>query len=104
MARRRPEPPDECSQCGTEIPRGALACPECGADENTGWDTNPWLPDADIDVPDYLTESYDPEGAPPIFDRQVWTRRGWWIAAVVVVLLMSFVLLRHDRVWLFKQD
>ena len=29
--------PDECANCGTEIPRGAKACPECGADERTGW-------------------------------------------------------------------
>ncbi|OHE78240.1 MAG: hypothetical protein A3G75_06960 [Verrucomicrobia bacterium RIFCSPLOWO2_12_FULL_64_8] len=30
-------PPDECAQCGAIIPRGAMACPECGADERTGW-------------------------------------------------------------------
>jgi predicted nucleic acid-binding Zn ribbon protein len=33
----RPQPPDECANCGTEIPRNASACPECGADERTGW-------------------------------------------------------------------
>ncbi|MDO8544144.1 MAG: zinc ribbon domain-containing protein [Opitutaceae bacterium] len=30
-------PPEECANCGAEIPRGAKACPECGADERTGW-------------------------------------------------------------------
>ena len=30
-------PPDECANCGKPIPRNALACPECGADERTGW-------------------------------------------------------------------
>ena len=29
--------PKECANCGAEIPRGASACPECGADERTGW-------------------------------------------------------------------
>jgi hypothetical protein len=30
-------PPDECANCGAEIPRRAKACPGCGADERTGW-------------------------------------------------------------------
>lgn len=30
-------PPAECANCGTDIPRNARACPECGADERTGW-------------------------------------------------------------------
>jgi predicted nucleic acid-binding Zn ribbon protein len=29
--------PTECAICGAEIPRNAHACPECGADEQTGW-------------------------------------------------------------------
>lgn len=33
----RIEPPAECANCGTDIPRNARACPECGADERTGW-------------------------------------------------------------------
>jgi len=33
----RPSPPDECANCGAAIPRHARACPECGADEGTGW-------------------------------------------------------------------
>lgn len=33
----RAPPPDSCANCGAEIPRAAKACPECGADERTGW-------------------------------------------------------------------
>ena len=33
----RTEPPAECANCGADIPRNTLACPECGADERTGW-------------------------------------------------------------------
>jgi predicted nucleic acid-binding Zn ribbon protein len=33
----RLEPPAECANCGADIPRNARACPECGADERTGW-------------------------------------------------------------------
>ena len=34
---RTPKPPAECANCGAVIPRRAVACPECGADERTGW-------------------------------------------------------------------
>ncbi len=37
MARVNIPAPEECAQCGTAIPRRASACPECGADERTGW-------------------------------------------------------------------
>lgn len=26
-----------CPNCGAEVPLKALACPECGSDEDTGW-------------------------------------------------------------------
>ena len=29
--------PSECAQCGASIPPRATACPDCGADERTGW-------------------------------------------------------------------
>lgn len=29
--------PEECAVCGAAIPRRAHSCPECGADERTGW-------------------------------------------------------------------
>jgi hypothetical protein len=30
-------PPAICPHCGTRVPTQAKACPECGADESTGW-------------------------------------------------------------------
>lgn len=32
-----PSAPEECAQCGAPIPPRARACPDCGADERTGW-------------------------------------------------------------------
>lgn len=31
------EPPGFCPCCGAHVPRGSLSCPDCGADEDTGW-------------------------------------------------------------------
>jgi len=102
MRPRRPEPPDECSQCGESIPRGALACPGCGADERTGWDSNPYLPEEDI--PDYLIDDYVEGEGPPIFQGQRWTKQRWIIAAGIALLGIIFLALQHSSIWLWKQD
>lgn len=34
---RQLRPPSECSVCGAAVPLKARACPECGADDRTGW-------------------------------------------------------------------
>ncbi len=47
-------PPDECANCGAAIPPNAAACPECGADERTGWrDTSVY---DGLDLPDEAFE------------------------------------------------
>lgn len=33
----RPRTPEVCPVCGEDVPAKALACPECGADHNSGW-------------------------------------------------------------------
>ena len=32
-----PMTPDECPNCGADLPAKARACPECGACPDTGW-------------------------------------------------------------------
>ena len=88
MARRskRPEPPEECSQCGTAVPRTAWACPECGADENTGWDANPYLPDEGfLDLPEDDDAEYDPARDGPVLPHETWARGFWKLVAIVVL-------------------
>jgi hypothetical protein len=85
-------PPEECANCGAAIPRHASACPECGADERTGWrETSIYdgldLPDnADEDVPTSRA------GAP---SRRVngiaWY---WWCIGVGVLLIFGLVAAR----------
>ncbi len=54
MPERPVPPPDECANCGAAIPPNAKACPECGADERTGWrDTSVY---DDLDLPEEAFE------------------------------------------------
>jgi hypothetical protein len=83
---RRREPPTVCPVCGEDVPRGALACPQCGADHNSGWRED--------------AEQYDGIDLPGEFDYEEFTRREfggsprpagirvvWWLTALVALLL-----------------
>jgi len=86
MAEKR-QAPEICPVCGEDVPRNALACPECGADHNSGW-----REDAEI---------YDGVDLPEEFDYEEFTRREfgggsakpagirklWWLTAIVVLVL-----------------
>lgn len=43
-------PPEICPACGAEVPPDALACPECGSDETTGWSRDSAVYDG-LDLP-----------------------------------------------------
>jgi hypothetical protein len=88
-------PPSLCPVCGDEVPRNALACPECGADHKSGWRED--------------AESYDGVDLPDDFDYEEFTKtefgtgspkpRGistlWWITAIVLLALtLLFLVLR----------
>lgn len=79
--------PEECAQCGADIPRRARACPACGADERTGWrESSPY---DGLDLPDSAwaeEEAQRPAGAPRV-NGLAWY---WWIAGAL--LLASLVL------------
>jgi len=80
------QPPAVCPVCGEDVPRNARACPECGADEKSGWRED--------------AEHYDGIDLPEEFDYDEFTQRefgrppkppgisvGWWVTAIVVVAL-----------------
>jgi predicted nucleic acid-binding Zn ribbon protein len=91
----KPLRPTHCPVCGAEIPRGALACPGCGADEKTGWDHRDIqygalnLPDEEFDYEDWKKREFGAEIRP----RGVsWL---WWVTGIV--LLALFVWLNLPR-------
>ncbi len=79
---RRPPPPAECAQCGAAIPPRALACPDCGADERTGWRES--APDDGLDLPDH---AYDEPVPSPARRAPLW----YWLA-VAALLIALFAL------------
>lgn len=87
---RPPSPPPECANCGATIPRHARACPECGADERTGWrETSIY---DGMELPDEAWEDEDAAGPGERTRRRPTVRRVnglawyWWCVGVGVLL------------------
>ncbi len=81
--------PEECANCGARIPRGAKSCPECGADERTGWrETSIY---DGMDLPDSAFEDDAGDNArPPRKPRNrvngiAWY---WWLAGIALLFLI----------------
>ncbi|HLP24086.1 MAG TPA: zinc ribbon domain-containing protein [Acidobacteriota bacterium] len=84
-------PPSECPVCGAAVPRDARACPECGADERSGWNEDEARYDG-LDLPDEAfedTRKHEPE---PRGGRDyVWL---FVTVALVLALILAFVFRR----------
>jgi hypothetical protein len=61
IPRMKRQAPTVCPVCGEDVPRGALACPECGADHSSGWREE--------------AGNYDGVDLPDEFDYEEFTRR-----------------------------
>ena len=91
MGDRRPvrsATPEICPVCGDTVPRGALACPECGADERSGWregagtyDEGDGGFDHDEFVKDEFGSRVKPKGLPTF----------WWLVAIGVIAALSIL-------------
>lgn len=83
--------PDEdfiCPNCGAEVPARAKACPECGADEKTGWgdETLHEEDPADFDYEEWKRS----EGIGKPTGRQICM----WVVAGVMLVLFILLMLR----------
>ncbi|AOS43890.1 hypothetical protein Verru16b_00948 [Lacunisphaera limnophila] len=63
-------PPTECPVCGEAVPRGARACPGCGADERSGWNEEATRYDG-LDLPDAAFDD-EPPASPRRAPRWLW--------------------------------
>lgn len=86
--------PEICPNCGVELPRQARACPECGADETTGWSENAGREDLDLpeerfDYDEFVRREFG--SASPKPGGIKWF---WWLTAVMVLAAMVFFLVR----------
>jgi predicted nucleic acid-binding Zn ribbon protein len=78
-----------CPVCGAEVPTHARACPECGADERTGWNEEMTRYD-DVDLPE---EAFDRDEF--LRDEGLKSRRRpkgvrwfWWLVGLGLVLVL----------------
>ncbi|MEO8044722.1 MAG: zinc ribbon domain-containing protein [Spartobacteria bacterium] len=98
MKRERPRStpaPDVCPVCGEEVPRSAVACPECGADHNSGWreeaeSDEVALPEEDFDYDEFIAKEFGSSPKPAAI------RMVWWITAIIVLtaVLVAWLLAR----------
>jgi hypothetical protein len=81
--------PDECANCGAPIPRGARACPECGADERTGWRENEHAIYDGLDLPDEADDDASAARQRAADKRRVngipWY---WWCIGVALLFIL----------------
>lgn len=90
-------PPAECANCGAAIPRTAKSCPECGADERTGWRDNESTRYDGLDLPDSaFADEHAPDSLPSRNPRREvngipWY---WWCLAVALVFALALAFLK----------
>ncbi len=87
--------PDICPNCGAEVPLRAKACPECGADEKTGWSEDAatsalGLPEEHFDYNEFVKREFNPPKS-----RVLGIRWYYWLAAVLLVLVLLGLIRFH---------
>ncbi len=88
--------PEICPNCGAEVPPKARACPECGADEETGWSERAaaqrlGLPDDEFDYDEFVKEEFGNKKRAPSRPPIGWF---WWVVAVALLLAIAVYFLR----------
>jgi uncharacterized membrane protein YvbJ len=90
--RIRSRAPEICPVCGEEVPPDALACPQCGADHNSGWkeDADTYdgvdLPEHDFNHDEFVRQELGSQAKPAIL------KTVWWIVGIarIIAFLVYF--------------
>ena len=86
-ANAKQQAPEVCPVCGEEVPRNALACPECGADHNSGWREDAEIYDGvdlgeeNFDYDEFVKNEFGSSSAKPAGLKTV-----WWVAGIILIL------------------
>jgi hypothetical protein len=79
--------PESCPVCGEDVPAGSLACPECGADHNSGWredaDLVDALPDDEFDYDEFVHKEFG-HSPKPTHIKPI-----WWITATLILIAFA---------------
>ena len=88
------KPPGQCPACGEWVPRGAVACDDCGACARSGWSDDSYLDGVDLpeDGFDY-DEFVEREFGRPSPAKRTGLSPGWWWVAVILLLALGWALL-----------
>ena len=87
--------PEICPNCGAEVPPNARACPECGADEKTGWSEEAGtegldLPEENFNYEEFVKREFG-GGKSPVPRGIHWF---WWVVAVLVLVALVWAWVR----------
>jgi hypothetical protein len=87
-----PPPPEECANCGASIPRNAKACPECGADERSGWREQSVYDDLDLPEEAWKDETEPKKRQSPSMRVNGVPWYWWMVGALLLSVLIGSVL------------
>lgn len=73
-----------CPVCGQEVRYGALACPGCGSDDETGWSQ-----EAEYDEVDLPDEAFGDSSRPTRQQSPMFT---YVVVGLVIVILVVWIL------------
>lgn len=98
---RRRRPLAECPNCGEPFPDGRPACPSCGSDAETGWQSGDEVEVRSLDVPDAFDDEDYRRTVEDIQDaagatrhgtpRRPWTSRQVRIFVIGVLLVAAMI-------------
>jgi RNA polymerase subunit RPABC4/transcription elongation factor Spt4 len=86
--RIRARAPEICPVCGEDVPRDALACPQCGADHNSGWRGDADIYDGvdvsedDFNYEDFVKQEFGSQAKP------TGLRTIWWIVGLILIVAL----------------
>jgi predicted nucleic acid-binding Zn ribbon protein len=84
-----PLPPEECAQCGETLPRTAHACPNCGADERTGWrETSIY---DGLDLPEDAEDENEFSATRTRHARNNTGLRWYWLVTLITLLIVMLL-------------